>query len=84
MSARELIEQLKSLPDREKAAFSTLFHEWEKSGNGAAPGSSLQPPKSKHSVVWPDFEGRMQRLFPDGTPPGRPLSEVVSEGRGES
>jgi prevent-host-death family protein len=32
---------------------------------------------------WPDFVGRMKRLFPDGPPPGKPTSEVVMELREE-
>jgi len=32
---------------------------------------------------WPDFAGRMKRLFPDGPPPGKPTSEVVMELREE-
>ena len=32
---------------------------------------------------WPDFSGRMKRLFPDGPPAGKPTSEVVMELREE-
>jgi prevent-host-death family protein len=32
---------------------------------------------------WPDFSGRMKRLFPDGPPSGKPTSEVVMELREE-
>jgi prevent-host-death family protein len=32
---------------------------------------------------WPDFAGRMKRLFPEGPPPGKPTSEVVMELREE-
>ena len=32
---------------------------------------------------WPDFTGRMKRLFPDGPPTGKPTSEVVMELREE-
>ena len=34
-------------------------------------------------VEWPDIEARRNRIFPDGPPPGKPVSEIVSEGRGE-
>jgi hypothetical protein len=84
MSARELIEQLKRLPEKERAAFASLFHDWEKWGNGAASHSASRASGAAGSFVWPDFEGRMRRLFPDGALPGRPLSEIVSEGRGEA
>jgi prevent-host-death family protein len=32
---------------------------------------------------WPDFAGRMKRLFPEGPPSGTPTSEVVMELRRE-
>ena len=32
---------------------------------------------------WPDFAGRMKRLFPNGPPPGKPTSEVVMDLREE-
>ncbi|HSI82568.1 MAG: hypothetical protein ACAI35_02455 [Candidatus Methylacidiphilales bacterium] len=34
-------------------------------------------------ITWPDFAARRNRIFPDGPPPGKPLSEIISEGRGE-
>jgi prevent-host-death family protein len=37
----------------------------------------------EEKAEWPDFEGRMRRLFPDGPPPGKPTSEVVTELREE-
>ncbi|HEY5892464.1 MAG TPA: hypothetical protein VIT91_04465 [Chthoniobacterales bacterium] len=40
-------------------------------------------PKDRKNVEWPDFAARRNRIFPDGPPPGKPLSEIVSEGRGE-
>lgn len=39
--------------------------------------------RRKTGVPWPDFAARQAKLFPDGPPPGKPLSEIVSEGRGE-
>lgn len=38
----------------------------------------------KRKVEWPDFQARLNRIFPDGPPPGKPLSEIVVEGRGDS
>lgn len=38
---------------------------------------------SKRRVTWPDFEGRLRRMFPDGPPKGAPVSAVVDELRGE-
>ncbi len=37
----------------------------------------------KKPVEWPDFKARLDRIFPNGPPPGPPLSELVDEGRGE-
>lgn len=39
--------------------------------------------QKKHPVAWPDFAARQKRIFPNGPPLGKPLSEIVSEGRGE-
>jgi len=39
--------------------------------------------RQKKKVAWPDFEARRKRIFPDGPPPGKPLSEIVDEGRGD-
>jgi antitoxin (DNA-binding transcriptional repressor) of toxin-antitoxin stability system len=34
-------------------------------------------------VEWPDFMTRLRDDWPDGVP-GKPLSEIIAEGRGES
>ncbi len=34
-------------------------------------------------VEWPDFAARRRRIFPDGPPPGPPLSEIVCKARGK-
>ena len=39
--------------------------------------------KPTPKVEWPDFEARLKRNFPNGQPPGKPLSEIVDEARGE-
>ena len=46
--------------------------------------ATLVPPpvKKKKPVEWPDMLGRMKKLFPKPLP-GKPLSKIVSEGRGE-
>ena len=38
-------------------------------------------PKAK-KVEWPDFEARRKKIFPNGVK-GKPISEIVDEGRGE-
>jgi prevent-host-death family protein len=35
------------------------------------------------SVEWPDFEARLEHLFPDGPPAGKPASELIAEMREE-
>lgn len=39
--------------------------------------NSAKPPQ------WPDFMARLEKIFPDGVPPGKLASEIVDEGRGE-
>jgi hypothetical protein len=39
--------------------------------------------QKKNTVTWPDFEARRKRIFPAGQPPGKPLSEIANEARGE-
>ena len=34
-------------------------------------------------VEWPDFAARMKRLFPAGSPRGKPPSELIAEDREE-
>jgi len=34
-------------------------------------------------VEWPNIQARLDSIFPDGPPHGKPVSEIVSEGRGE-
>jgi len=46
--------------------------------------ATLAPARAPHAPQpqWPDFEGRLRRLFPKG-PKGKPASEIIIEGRGE-
>jgi antitoxin (DNA-binding transcriptional repressor) of toxin-antitoxin stability system len=43
-----------------------------------APAVPAQTPPAH----WPDFEGRLRRLFPKGVK-GKPASEIISESRGD-
>lgn len=43
----------------------------------------LESELGRKKVEWPDFEARRNRIFPAGPPPGKPLSEIVDEGRGD-
>jgi antitoxin (DNA-binding transcriptional repressor) of toxin-antitoxin stability system len=43
----------------------------------------LSPVKSKKKKVeWPDLKARLLKVFPRPVP-GKPVSEIVSEGRGD-
>ena len=48
--------------------------------------ATLTPPASRKTknkkLEWPDMMGRMKKLFPKPVP-GKPCSEIISEGRGE-
>ena len=68
MSATELLEQIKSLPPAEQAAFAELFHQYEKNGNG----SLSQAPKKPGEM--PDYAARLKQLFPGGPIQGDPQS----------
>ncbi len=43
----------------------------------------LIPVKPKaRKLEWPDFQARLKKTFPNGVK-GKPISEIVDEGRGE-
>ncbi len=51
--------------------------------------ATLSPPrvgkgkkKEPKNLQWPDMMARMKKIFPNGVQ-GKPLSEIISEGRGE-
>ena len=43
----------------------------------------VPPAPRRKKVEWPDFAARMKRLFPAGSPPGEPPSEVIRRMREE-
>lgn len=46
------------------------------------PFALLTPiPAGKKTTKWPDLAARLRRNFPEGVP-GKPASEIISEGRG--
>ena len=51
-----------------------------KDGQPFAKLSPIRP--AKPAPKWPDLAARRRRTFPKGTS-GQPLSEIISEGRGE-
>jgi prevent-host-death family protein len=54
-----------------------------KRGKAVARLVPLAVAEDQGSGEWPDFAGRMKRLFPDGPPAGKPTSEVLMELREE-
>jgi antitoxin (DNA-binding transcriptional repressor) of toxin-antitoxin stability system len=48
--------------------------------------ATLNPPPAqrgkKKRPEWPDLQARLKKLYPK-TPPGKPISEILSEARGE-
>ena len=47
------------------------------------PFAILAPIRNRQPASqWPDLAARRRRLFPKGLP-GKPVSEIISEGRGE-
>jgi hypothetical protein len=59
MSAKEVLEQVKALPPRERRKFFERVHELETSVD-------LQPnAKGKRQVRWPDAAARRRRIFGD-------------------
>lgn len=45
--------------------------------------ATLSPARSRHVAArWPDLAARRRLLFPKGVK-GKPVSEIISEGRGE-
>ena len=47
------------------------------------PFATLSPIRSRPKPAqWPDLAARRRRLFPNGVK-GKPVSEIISEGRGE-
>jgi len=45
--------------------------------------ATLSPAKTKKKKVeWPDLKARLKKIYPHPVP-GKPLSEIISEGRGD-
>ena len=59
MSATDILNQLKTLPPKEQAAFERLFRQWQS-----------VPPAAKPSVqarAWPDFLTRLHNIYGNKT-----------------
>jgi hypothetical protein len=54
MSAAEIMEKVKALPESERRAFTKLFHEMEQ---------GMGPPHSRSPVKWPDIQARQRAIL---------------------
>ena len=78
ITVREVQHRLSAVLDSVRHGQSILV---TKRGKPVAKIIPAEPVRGK--IVWPDFEARLTALFPKGVPPGKPLSDIVSEGRGD-
>jgi antitoxin (DNA-binding transcriptional repressor) of toxin-antitoxin stability system len=46
------------------------------------PTASKRKKGGKKKLQWPDFMARLKKIYPK-VPPGKPISEILSEARGE-
>jgi hypothetical protein len=73
MSATDILEQLKTLPPAEQAAFDKLFRQWQ-----SAP---VSPKSAPRACQWPDFLTRLRNIY-GGKTTGDSQS-LISELRGD-
>ena len=71
MSATDILEQLKTLPPAERAAFDRLFRQWH--STPAKPSASIRP--------WPDFLTRLRNIY--GSKITGDSQSLISELRGD-
>ncbi len=75
-TVREVQHQLGRVLDRVRRGEVVTI---TKRGKVVAKLVPAKDPSRDENSEWPDFAGRMQRLFPAGPPAGKPTSEVVLE-----
>ncbi len=73
--ATTLFEQLQGLPDSEREIFLQMCKCWQAK-------FVQQPDRMESRRKRPDFMARLRADFPNGVPRGKPVSEIVDEGRG--
>jgi prevent-host-death family protein len=77
VSVREVQHQLAAILDRvERGEEVTVTRR-------GRPVARIVPPRPPKKVHWPDFAARMRRDFPQGVPPGPPVSELIDADREE-
>ena len=73
MSATDILNELKTLPPGEQAAFDRLFRQWQ-----TASASSKPSPKNR---AWPDFLTRLRNIY--GSKTTGDSQSLISELRGD-
>ena len=73
MSATDILNELKTLPPGEQAAFDRLFREWQ-----SATASAKSSPKNG---AWPDFHSRLRSIY--GNKITGDSQSLISELRGD-
>jgi hypothetical protein len=71
MSAADILNELKTLPPGEQAAFERLFRQWQT--------ASAKP--AQKTGTWPDFLTRLRNIY--GTKITGDSQELISELRGD-
>jgi hypothetical protein len=57
MSATDILNELKTLPPGEQAAFARLFRQWQ--------SAALSSKSGQKAGAWPDFLARLRRIYGD-------------------
>ena len=73
MRATDILEQLKTLPPTEQAAFDRLLRQWQSTSTPAKPSASRRQ--------WPDFLARLHNIY--GTKITSDSQSLISELRGD-
>jgi hypothetical protein len=73
MSATDILNQLKTLPPNEQAAFERLFRQWRSVPSPAKPSAQTR--------VWPDFLTRLRNIY--GNKITSDSQSLISELRGD-
>ena len=73
MSATDILEQLKTLPPAERAAFDRLLRQWQSAPAAAKPSVPARP--------WPDFLTRLRNIY--GNKITGDSQSLISELRGD-
>ena len=73
MSATDILNELKTLPPGEQAAFDRLFRQWQ--------AASASAKSSQKAAAWPDFLSRLRDIY--GAKITGDSQDLISELRGD-